>query len=56
MTASHLVRDADDETAATESPGLGIGSDRAAVKRHLGDVTVGDDARRLYSSRILGSP
>lgn len=56
MTASHLVRDADDETAATESPGLGIGSDRAAVKRHLGDVTVGDGARRLYSSRILGSP
>lgn len=48
MTTNHLERDANGETAAPETPGLGIEIDMAAVKRYLVEVGIEVGGKVLY--------
>ena len=54
MTANHLQRDANGETALPDAPGLGIEIDMAAVKRYLVDVEIKVGGKRLYATPAAG--
>jgi L-alanine-DL-glutamate epimerase-like enolase superfamily enzyme len=56
MTANHLERDANGETAAPDAPGLGIEIDLAAVKRYLVDVEIKVGGRRIYATPEMPRP